>query len=144
MSLFLEARARESAKCLLAAGRASIRWRFRWGWGGWLWGTGPHLGCRHLSQRVTFALQVLAINRGENLKILTVKVNIPDRVKSEFCRWCVNVRLVSSPPAHTVRQALPRPANTTERLQDPTHAHVPPRLWNGIILDRPLQQGLPH
>ncbi|XP_023660157.1 S1 RNA-binding domain-containing protein 1 [Paramormyrops kingsleyae] len=36
--------------------------------------------------------QVLAINRGENLKILTVKVNIPDRVKSEFCRWCVNVR----------------------------------------------------
>ncbi|XP_069036125.1 S1 RNA-binding domain-containing protein 1 isoform X1 [Lepisosteus oculatus] len=36
--------------------------------------------------------QILAINRGENLKILTVKVNIPDRVKSEFCRWCVNVR----------------------------------------------------
>uniref|UniRef100_A0A6Q2YQU8 S1 motif domain-containing protein n=1 Tax=Esox lucius TaxID=8010 RepID=A0A6Q2YQU8_ESOLU len=36
--------------------------------------------------------QTLAINRGENLKILTVKVNIPDRVKSDFCRWCVNVR----------------------------------------------------
>ncbi|KAI1894419.1 hypothetical protein AGOR_G00115610 [Albula goreensis] len=36
--------------------------------------------------------QTLAINRGESLKILTVKVNIPDRVKSEFCRWCVNVR----------------------------------------------------
>ncbi|XP_036402629.1 S1 RNA-binding domain-containing protein 1 [Megalops cyprinoides] len=36
--------------------------------------------------------QILAINRGENLKILTVKVNVPDRVKSEFCRWCVNVR----------------------------------------------------
>ncbi|KAG2467323.1 S1 RNA-binding domain-containing protein 1 [Polypterus senegalus] len=36
--------------------------------------------------------QILAINRGENLKILTVKVNIPDRVKNEFCRWCVNVR----------------------------------------------------
>ncbi|XP_018580587.2 S1 RNA-binding domain-containing protein 1 isoform X2 [Scleropages formosus] len=36
--------------------------------------------------------QILAINRGENLKILTVKVNIPDWVKSEFCRWCVNVR----------------------------------------------------
>ncbi|XP_043915867.1 S1 RNA-binding domain-containing protein 1 [Protopterus annectens] len=36
--------------------------------------------------------QILAINRGENLKILTVKINIPDRVKNEFCRWCVNVR----------------------------------------------------
>uniref|UniRef100_A0A3P8Y945 YqgF/RNase H-like domain-containing protein n=1 Tax=Esox lucius TaxID=8010 RepID=A0A3P8Y945_ESOLU len=33
--------------------------------------------------------QTLAINRGENLKILTVKVNIPDRVKSDFCRWSV-------------------------------------------------------
>lgn len=36
--------------------------------------------------------QTLAINRGENLKILTVKVNIPDWVKNDFCRWCVNVR----------------------------------------------------
>ncbi|XP_076831041.1 S1 RNA-binding domain-containing protein 1 isoform X2 [Brachyhypopomus gauderio] len=36
--------------------------------------------------------QTLAINRGENLKILTVKVNIPDWVKTDFCRWCVNVR----------------------------------------------------
>ncbi|XP_053568232.1 S1 RNA-binding domain-containing protein 1 [Bombina bombina] len=36
--------------------------------------------------------QILAINRGENLKILTVKVNIPDRVKDAFSRWCVNVR----------------------------------------------------
>ncbi|MBN3298467.1 SRBD1 protein, partial [Amia calva] len=36
--------------------------------------------------------QILAINRGESLKILTVKVNIPDRVKNEFCRWCLNVR----------------------------------------------------
>lgn len=36
--------------------------------------------------------QTLAINRGENLKILTVKVNIPDWVKNEFCRWCINVR----------------------------------------------------
>ncbi|XP_069464547.1 S1 RNA-binding domain-containing protein 1 [Ambystoma mexicanum] len=36
--------------------------------------------------------QILAINRGENLKVLTVKVNIPDRVKDEFCRWCVNER----------------------------------------------------
>ncbi|XP_061600785.1 S1 RNA-binding domain-containing protein 1 [Cololabis saira] len=36
--------------------------------------------------------QVLAINRGESLKILTVKVNIPDRVKSEFIRWCINCR----------------------------------------------------
>ncbi|XP_074845739.1 S1 RNA-binding domain-containing protein 1 isoform X2 [Carettochelys insculpta] len=31
--------------------------------------------------------QILAINRGENLKILTVKVNVPDGVKNEFCRW---------------------------------------------------------
>ncbi|XP_040207491.1 S1 RNA-binding domain-containing protein 1 isoform X2 [Rana temporaria] len=36
--------------------------------------------------------QILAINRGENLKILTVKVTIPDRVKDLFCRWCVNER----------------------------------------------------
>ncbi|KAM6366179.1 S1 RNA-binding domain-containing protein 1 isoform 1-T2 [Alca torda] len=36
--------------------------------------------------------QILAINRGENLKILTVKVNIPDGVKNEFCLWCVNER----------------------------------------------------
>uniref|UniRef100_A0A671L5H7 S1 RNA-binding domain-containing protein 1 n=1 Tax=Sinocyclocheilus anshuiensis TaxID=1608454 RepID=A0A671L5H7_9TELE len=36
--------------------------------------------------------QMLAINRGENLKILTVKVNIPDWVKNDFCRWCINVR----------------------------------------------------
>ncbi|XP_030626299.1 S1 RNA-binding domain-containing protein 1 [Chanos chanos] len=36
--------------------------------------------------------QTLAINRGESLKILTVKVNIPDWVKNDFCRWCVNVR----------------------------------------------------
>lgn len=36
--------------------------------------------------------QTLAINRGESLKILTVKVNIPDRVKSDFTRWCINIR----------------------------------------------------
>ncbi|KGL76136.1 S1 RNA-binding domain-containing protein 1, partial [Tinamus guttatus] len=36
--------------------------------------------------------QILAINRGENLKILTVKVNIPDGVKNEFHWWCVNER----------------------------------------------------
>uniref|UniRef100_A0A4W6F932 S1 RNA binding domain 1 n=1 Tax=Lates calcarifer TaxID=8187 RepID=A0A4W6F932_LATCA len=38
------------------------------------------------------AHQTLAINRGESLKILTVKVNIPDRVKSDFTRWCINIR----------------------------------------------------
>ncbi|XP_020507457.2 S1 RNA-binding domain-containing protein 1 [Labrus bergylta] len=36
--------------------------------------------------------QTLAINRGESLKILTVKVNIPDRVKSDFTGWCINIR----------------------------------------------------
>ncbi|XP_044069334.1 S1 RNA-binding domain-containing protein 1 [Siniperca chuatsi] len=36
--------------------------------------------------------QTLAINRGESLKILTVKVNIPDRVKNDFTRWCINNR----------------------------------------------------
>ncbi|XP_058021197.1 S1 RNA-binding domain-containing protein 1 isoform X2 [Ahaetulla prasina] len=36
--------------------------------------------------------QILAINRGENLKILKVKVNVPDGVKNEFSRWCVNER----------------------------------------------------
>ncbi|XP_028620944.1 S1 RNA-binding domain-containing protein 1 [Grammomys surdaster] len=35
---------------------------------------------------------ILAINRGENLKILTVKVNIADGVKNEFCRWCIQNR----------------------------------------------------
>ncbi|XP_023443885.1 S1 RNA-binding domain-containing protein 1 isoform X2 [Dasypus novemcinctus] len=36
--------------------------------------------------------QILAMNRGENLKILTVKINISDGVKNEFCRWCVQNR----------------------------------------------------
>ncbi|KAG8584217.1 hypothetical protein GDO81_008739, partial [Engystomops pustulosus] len=36
--------------------------------------------------------QILAINRGENLKVLTVKVSVPDRVKDAFSRWCVNER----------------------------------------------------
>uniref|UniRef100_A0A672GRF8 S1 motif domain-containing protein n=1 Tax=Salarias fasciatus TaxID=181472 RepID=A0A672GRF8_SALFA len=36
--------------------------------------------------------QTLAINRGESLKVLTVKVNVPDRVKAEFTRWCINNR----------------------------------------------------
>ncbi|XP_054331188.1 S1 RNA-binding domain-containing protein 1 isoform X2 [Pongo pygmaeus] len=36
--------------------------------------------------------QILAINRGENLKVLTVKVNISDGVKDEFCRWCIQNR----------------------------------------------------
>uniref|UniRef100_G3P9L8 S1 RNA-binding domain-containing protein 1 n=1 Tax=Gasterosteus aculeatus aculeatus TaxID=481459 RepID=G3P9L8_GASAC len=36
--------------------------------------------------------QTLAINRGENLKILTVKVNIPDRLKNDFMSWCINNR----------------------------------------------------
>ncbi|XP_049640296.1 S1 RNA-binding domain-containing protein 1 [Suncus etruscus] len=36
--------------------------------------------------------QILAMNRGENLKILTVKVNIPDGIKHEFCRWCLQNR----------------------------------------------------
>uniref|UniRef100_A0A7N8YKM4 S1 RNA binding domain 1 n=1 Tax=Mastacembelus armatus TaxID=205130 RepID=A0A7N8YKM4_9TELE len=39
-----------------------------------------------------YILLTLAINRGESLKILTVKVNIPDRVKSDFTRWCINNR----------------------------------------------------
>uniref|UniRef100_A0A8C3B019 S1 RNA binding domain 1 n=1 Tax=Cyclopterus lumpus TaxID=8103 RepID=A0A8C3B019_CYCLU len=36
--------------------------------------------------------QTLAINRGESLKILTVKVNIPDEVKNDFTWWCINNR----------------------------------------------------
>ncbi|XP_059215514.1 S1 RNA-binding domain-containing protein 1 [Centropristis striata] len=36
--------------------------------------------------------QTLAINRGESLKILTVKVNFPDKVKSDFTGWCINNR----------------------------------------------------
>ncbi|XP_068795726.1 S1 RNA-binding domain-containing protein 1 isoform X1 [Struthio camelus] len=47
--------------------------------------------------------QILAINRGENLKILTVKVNIPDGVKNEFRWWCVNERWR---PKHFVKPEL--------------------------------------
>ncbi|KAF3708044.1 S1 RNA-binding domain-containing protein 1 [Channa argus] len=36
--------------------------------------------------------QTLAINRGESLKILTVKVNISDRVKNDFTWWSINNR----------------------------------------------------
>ncbi|XP_056148025.1 S1 RNA-binding domain-containing protein 1 [Lampris incognitus] len=36
--------------------------------------------------------QILAINRGESLKILTVKVNLPDSVRSDFTKWCINSR----------------------------------------------------
>uniref|UniRef100_A0A8C5H6S3 S1 motif domain-containing protein n=1 Tax=Gouania willdenowi TaxID=441366 RepID=A0A8C5H6S3_GOUWI len=36
--------------------------------------------------------QTLAINRGESLKILSVKVNVPDRVKTDFTTWCINNR----------------------------------------------------
>ncbi|XP_020776820.2 S1 RNA-binding domain-containing protein 1 isoform X2 [Boleophthalmus pectinirostris] len=36
--------------------------------------------------------QTLAINRGESLKILSVKMNIPDRVKTDFTTWCINNR----------------------------------------------------
>lgn len=46
-------------------------------------------------------VQVLAINRGESLKILTVKVNIPDRVKSDFTRWCINTRSDASTQTST-------------------------------------------
>uniref|UniRef100_A0A8C9YUU4 S1 RNA binding domain 1 n=1 Tax=Sander lucioperca TaxID=283035 RepID=A0A8C9YUU4_SANLU len=44
--------------------------------------------------------QTLAINRGESLKILTVKVNIPDKVKSDFTWWCINNR--SETQSHTI------------------------------------------
>ncbi|XP_066451649.1 S1 RNA-binding domain-containing protein 1 [Eleutherodactylus coqui] len=52
----------------------------------------------HLYHNFTYSIdrvqhhQILAINRGENQKVLTVKVNVPDRVKDAFCRWCVNER----------------------------------------------------
>nr|XP_032830010.1 S1 RNA-binding domain-containing protein 1 isoform X2 [Petromyzon marinus] len=36
--------------------------------------------------------EVLALNRGENLKILTVKINIPVQVKTNFHSWCLNQR----------------------------------------------------
>lgn len=48
--------------------------------------------------------QILAINRGENLKVLTVKVNIPDGVKNEFSRWCVNERW--RPKAYAVPELM--------------------------------------
>uniref|UniRef100_A0A8C2QBE0 S1 RNA binding domain 1 n=1 Tax=Cyprinus carpio TaxID=7962 RepID=A0A8C2QBE0_CYPCA len=60
--------------------------------GGGTDGALPCLALCRLSLQVTLLFQTLAINRGENLKILTVKVNIPDRVKNDFCRWCINVR----------------------------------------------------
>ncbi|XP_078735154.1 S1 RNA-binding domain-containing protein 1 isoform X2 [Lampetra fluviatilis] len=36
--------------------------------------------------------EVLALNRGENLKILTVKINIPVQVKTNFHSWCLYQR----------------------------------------------------
>ncbi|XP_061481408.1 S1 RNA-binding domain-containing protein 1 isoform X2 [Rhineura floridana] len=52
--------------------------------------------------------QILAINRGENLKVLTVKTNIPDGVKFEFSRWCVNVRWRPKAYAHAELMELLR------------------------------------
>uniref|UniRef100_A0A672NB54 S1 RNA binding domain 1 n=1 Tax=Sinocyclocheilus grahami TaxID=75366 RepID=A0A672NB54_SINGR len=60
--------------------------------GGGTDGALPCLALCRLSLQVTLLFQTLAINRGENLKILTVKVNVPDWVKNDFCRWCINVR----------------------------------------------------
>ncbi|XP_019715973.1 S1 RNA-binding domain-containing protein 1 isoform X1 [Hippocampus comes] len=50
--------------------------------------------------------QTLAINRGESLKILTVKVNIPERVKQNFMRWCINNRWKPKTYAREEHQAL--------------------------------------
>ncbi|KAM9808531.1 S1 RNA-binding domain-containing protein 1 [Syngnathus typhle] len=50
--------------------------------------------------------QTLAINRGESLKILTVKVNIPDRVKKNFICWCINNRWKPKMYARDDHQAL--------------------------------------
>lgn len=36
---------------------------------------------------VVYTLQILAINRGEEKKALTVKVNIPDNVKVQFIQF---------------------------------------------------------
>lgn len=69
--------------------------------GGGTDGALPCLALCRLSLQVTLLFQTLAINRGENLKILTVKVNIPDRVKNDFCRWCINVRSAHTHNAHT-------------------------------------------
>ncbi|XP_040904982.1 S1 RNA-binding domain-containing protein 1 [Toxotes jaculatrix] len=54
--------------------------------------------------------QTLAINRGESLKILTVKVNFPDRVRSDFTRWCINNRWRPKTFARGELQALIRNA----------------------------------
>lgn len=69
--------------------------------GGGTDGALPCLALCRLSLQVTLLFQTLAINRGENLKILTVKVNIPDWVKNDFCRWCVNVRSAHTHSVHT-------------------------------------------
>ncbi|XP_061646402.1 S1 RNA-binding domain-containing protein 1 [Phyllopteryx taeniolatus] len=50
--------------------------------------------------------QTMAINRGESLKILTVKVNIPDRVKKMFAWWCVNNRWKPKTYTREEHQAL--------------------------------------
>ncbi|XP_062427907.1 S1 RNA-binding domain-containing protein 1 isoform X3 [Rhea pennata] len=60
------------------------------------------LNCRTLEE---LDHVILAINRGENLKILTVKVSIPDGVKNEFRWWCVNERWR---PKHFVKPELMR------------------------------------
>ncbi|KAF7252646.1 S1 RNA-binding domain-containing protein 1, partial [Varanus komodoensis] len=53
-----------------------------------------HHSLQHLAQKrdVGHRSIILAINRGENLKVLTVKVSISDGVKIEFSKWCVNER----------------------------------------------------
>ncbi|XP_077470226.1 S1 RNA-binding domain-containing protein 1 [Stigmatopora argus] len=50
--------------------------------------------------------QTLAVNRGESLKLLTVKVNIPDRVKNNFTWWCINNRWKTRTFAHQDHQTL--------------------------------------
>ncbi|XP_077585752.1 S1 RNA-binding domain-containing protein 1 [Stigmatopora nigra] len=50
--------------------------------------------------------QTLAINRGESLKLLTVKVNIPERVKKNFMWWCINNRWKTRTFANQYHQTL--------------------------------------
>ncbi|XP_077351883.1 S1 RNA-binding domain-containing protein 1 isoform X2 [Festucalex cinctus] len=50
--------------------------------------------------------QTLAINRGESLKILTVKMHIPDRVKKNLVWWCINNRWKPKSHARQAHQAL--------------------------------------
>ena len=54
--------------------------------------------------------QTLAINRGEHLKVLSVKINIPDQVKNDFTKYCQQ-RWIPGDTPQTLRKVLDESIN---------------------------------